>query len=122
MMVFKRTKLGKFTLKRGMCTLMKVRNSKDNNYDVIDIGMCVDFLSRHQNNVSNDVFKSFFEYICKIKENRENRLTKFLNFHGDIHAHHRVFKYSHVQWGIHVATTRKTGANVYNRQGVIFIP
>ena len=88
----------KIYLKTGYIYSDERKYATDNGYGVVDLAMFLEFLACHNNSVKSDIFKSYFDYIEKIKKQRDDLLIEAKNFHGDYDGYINLFRHSYVQW------------------------
>ena len=88
----------KIYFKTGYVYSDEKKEATRNGYSVVDLEMFIDFLSCYEQSVKSDIFKDYADYIGNIKEERNSRLCKAKDFHGDKDAYAGVFEHPYVQW------------------------
>ena len=99
--------------KTGYINPKEKADAEGKNFIVIDLEDCIKFLSSHEKNIKNDIFRSYFTYVKKISEERKKILNEACDFHVKEggKSYNDIFRHPYAQYYL-MDTLRKNISNV----------
>ena len=99
--------------KTGYINPKEKADAEGKNFIVIDLEDCIKFLSSHEKNIKNDIFRSYFTYVRKISEERKKILNEACDFHVKEggKSYNDIFRHPYAQYYF-MDTLRKNISNV----------